>query len=141
MVWTAALPTVWSRNQNIVVTLKINRRSNQDLAKTSRGGYWAYHSRCVGGGRVQADRGSCGADGQPRPDSGCGEGAGGGRRWSRGGGRRRCERLLAAEQCLTQSREAFLRRDTKLFKDADGGSATSAETATAHGVIAKQTRN
>lgn len=55
---------------------------------------------------VQSDGAAGRTDGQPRPDGGGGDGAGGGQ--GRCGGAGGHQRLLAAEQRLTQGGEAFL---------------------------------
>lgn len=59
-------------------------------------------------GRVQSDGRAGRTDGQPRPDGGGGDGAGGSQRGCGGAGVGRHQRLLVAEQRLTQGGEAFL---------------------------------
>lgn len=63
-----------------------------------------YQSVCDG--CVESDSAAGRTDGQPRPDGGGGDRAGGNRWGRRGAGGH--QRLLAVEQRLTQSGEAFL---------------------------------
>ena len=68
----------------------------------------SYQSGRVRERRVQFDGAARRADGQPGSDGGGGDGAGGGH--GRCGGAGDTQRLLAAEQRLTQGRETFLWR-------------------------------
>lgn len=98
--WTGSEP-VTEKTASSLINIEIFQQFSE---------WKCYQSVCER--RVQSDGGAGWADGQPRPDGGGGDGAGGSQRRCRGGRGHRHQRLLAAEERLTQGGEAFLWSNT-----------------------------